>query len=155
MQLSPNWFPPAEASHKRSAIHKLIYEIIEKQSLNALPASCSNQNNSKFPESDMVKEEVREFLPERHGSTKKSCLTNPLSTIFYREVEIKLSAPSSPGDVEYGKEMGTVSSEFYEHENVARSYLDEQDPPSDQIAIFEKLSISTLQVIHFSLILPI
>ncbi|XXG49167.1 hypothetical protein AAC387_Pa02g3424 [Persea americana] len=135
--LSPNWFPSAEASHKRSDIHRLINEIIENQSLNPFPASCSIQNHSKFPASDLIKEEAVEFLSEQHGSTKKSCLTNSLPFIFDREVEIQLPAPSSPSGVQYGKEMGTVSSEFFEHGNVARSSPDEQYPLCDQIATSE------------------
>lgn len=150
LQLTPNWFPSAEASHKRSDIHKLINEIIENQSLNPFPASCSIQNHSKFPASDLIKEEAVEFLSEQHVSTKKSCLTNSLPTIFDREVEIQFPAPSSPSGVQYGKEMGTVSSEFFEHGNVARSSPDEQYPLCDQIATFEMLycPISTLEVIQ-------
>ncbi|KAJ8645586.1 hypothetical protein MRB53_007334 [Persea americana] len=145
--LSPNWFPSAEASHKRSDIHRLINEIIENQSLNPFPASCSIQNHSKFPASDLIKEEAVEFLSEQHGSTKKSCLTNSLPFIFDREVEIQLPAPSSPSGVQYGKEMGTVSSEFFEHGNVAGSSPDEQYPLCDQIATSEMpyCPISTLE----------
>lgn len=42
-QLNSNWFPPPEASLKRSHIQNLIYDIFENNSLQDPPADCRDK----------------------------------------------------------------------------------------------------------------
>ncbi|KAE9595063.1 putative Ulp1 peptidase [Lupinus albus] len=44
--LSSNWFPPPEASLKRSHIHNLIYNILDDYSLKEPPADCLDKDHS-------------------------------------------------------------------------------------------------------------
>ncbi len=46
-----NWFPPAEASLKRTLIQKLIFELLENRSLEVSSAACSDEDEpSEIPE---------------------------------------------------------------------------------------------------------
>uniref|UniRef100_A0A2N9FA67 Ubiquitin-like protease family profile domain-containing protein n=1 Tax=Fagus sylvatica TaxID=28930 RepID=A0A2N9FA67_FAGSY len=49
--LDLNWFPPAEASLKRTLIQKLIFELLENRSLEVSSAACSDEDEpSEIPE---------------------------------------------------------------------------------------------------------
>jgi sentrin-specific protease 7 len=64
-QLNVNWFPPAEASLKRTLIQRLIFELLENRSSEASSAACSDEDEpSEFLENHKNKTGV-EFLSER------------------------------------------------------------------------------------------
>lgn len=119
----------------------MIYEILDNQS------PCKNKNHFKAPENDSKKED-EEVLFEHHGPTKRKFLGNSISSIYGGGVKVKLSAPSSPGAVLYGKERDTVPLEFFEQGDVAECYPDKLYTPFPQLATFEKLvcTTSTIQI---------
>ncbi|XP_020220858.1 probable ubiquitin-like-specific protease 2A isoform X2 [Cajanus cajan] len=58
--LSSNWFPPPEASLKRSHIQNLIYDIFENNSLQAPPTDCLDKGLPSEDPSIIVKPKVEE-----------------------------------------------------------------------------------------------
>ncbi|XP_062163457.1 probable ubiquitin-like-specific protease 2B isoform X2 [Alnus glutinosa] len=65
LELNVNWFPPAEASLKRTLIQRLIFELLENRSSEASSAACSDEDEpSEFLENHKNKTGV-EFLSER------------------------------------------------------------------------------------------
>lgn len=71
-QLKKNWFRPAQASVKRFLIKKLIWEILEDHSREALIADCNNQHPSSQGHNKADEQETGNNFPvEMSGSTKK------------------------------------------------------------------------------------
>ncbi|KAK9994292.1 hypothetical protein SO802_023995 [Lithocarpus litseifolius] len=63
--LDVNWFPPAEASLKRTLIQKLIFALLKNRSPEVSSAACSDEDGpSEFPENNKS-ETVVEFLSQR------------------------------------------------------------------------------------------
>ncbi|KAG5104525.1 hypothetical protein JHK82_041495 [Glycine max] len=58
--LSSNWFPPPEASLKRSHIQNLIYDIFENNSLHAPPTDCLDKGHPSEDPSIIVNPKVEE-----------------------------------------------------------------------------------------------
>ncbi|RDX60402.1 putative ubiquitin-like-specific protease 2B [Mucuna pruriens] len=58
--LKSNWFPPPEASLKRSHIQSLIYDIFENYSLQAPPADCLDKSLPSEDSAIIVKPKVEE-----------------------------------------------------------------------------------------------
>ncbi|KAK9989057.1 hypothetical protein SO802_029296 [Lithocarpus litseifolius] len=64
-ELDANWFPPAEASLKRTLIQKLIFVLLKNRSLEVSSAACSDEDGpSEFPENNKCETGV-EFLSQR------------------------------------------------------------------------------------------
>ncbi|XP_062203931.1 uncharacterized protein LOC133906150 isoform X2 [Phragmites australis] len=65
--LSDNWFPPAEASLKRSVIRKLIHELVTGSFQNHPMLLCSNEHLDKGHQrsEDVDQERAEEFLAQR------------------------------------------------------------------------------------------
>ncbi|XP_073013301.1 probable ubiquitin-like-specific protease 2B isoform X2 [Typha latifolia] len=85
--LSAEWFPPADASLKRSLIRKLIYELLDDSSQKNVP-SCRNGHLTKgyTENNDVEQEPIVEYLVERCCPAK---LVDPVYPI-----------PSSDGGIE-------------------------------------------------------
>ncbi|XP_059653242.1 probable ubiquitin-like-specific protease 2B isoform X2 [Cornus florida] len=69
--LSKDWFPPAEVSMKRDHIRKLIYEIVEDNSLRVPQAACNDDYPSMLQDVNGRDTGV-EFLGEISNSAEKS-----------------------------------------------------------------------------------
>ncbi|XP_022725960.1 probable ubiquitin-like-specific protease 2A [Durio zibethinus] len=70
--LNMNWFPPAEASLKRSHIKKLIYEILEEQSHSSTSADCIYKYSSSLLP-DRSEQETGVQSIEQIGSSSETC----------------------------------------------------------------------------------
>lgn len=137
-QLSKDWFPPAEASHKRSIIQKLIYELLDEQRQKIPKVSCNDQCYSD--EDDIEKENAVEFLSEQCSPDKKAGLGDLLSSTDGGIERTVL--PTSPA-VQCVKEAGSVLQDFLEQGAIAGSSSDEGYRPCNLI------------VSHDSVLLPI
>ncbi|XP_058081751.1 probable ubiquitin-like-specific protease 2B isoform X2 [Magnolia sinica] len=139
--LNADWFPPFEASHKRSVIQKLIFELLNDHSLKIPPAACSSQHGSpKFQEINAQKEQAVQFLSEQCSPTKKRGLGNSFCSTVNGGIEIELLPPSSPRSVQCDKESGIIFREFLEQGNIAGSSLDTQCGPFHRLDSFQELS---------------
>ncbi|XXG55768.1 hypothetical protein AAC387_Pa03g3364 [Persea americana] len=136
--LSKDWFPPAEASHKRSIIQKLIYELLDEQRQKIPKVSCNDQCYSD--EDDIEKENAVEFLSEQCSPDKKAGLGDLLSSTDGGIERTVL--PTSPA-VQCVKEAGSVLQDFLEQGAIAGSSSDEGYRPCNLI------------VSHDSVLLPI
>lgn len=131
-QLNKDWFPPAEASHKRSIIQKLIYELLDEQRMKIPRASCNDQCCCS-EEDDTEKENVVEFLSKQCSPAKKPRLGDLLSSTdggIQRTV-----LPPSPV-VQCDKEARSVLQDFLEQGASAVS-SDEGHRPCNQVVSFK------------------
>ncbi|XP_058093234.1 probable ubiquitin-like-specific protease 2B isoform X2 [Magnolia sinica] len=137
--LSVDWFPPIEASHKRSAIQRLIYELLNDRSLKIPPAACSNQHHrSKSPENNAEKEHAVEFLSEQCNPSRKGCFVDSVCSTSGRVIDIKLLAPSSPDGDQNDKGTGVALQDFLGQGAVAGSCPSRRYQPFDQIDPLKK-----------------
>ncbi|KAF8377381.1 hypothetical protein HHK36_030758 [Tetracentron sinense] len=142
--LNMDWFPPAEASLKRSRIRKLIYELLEDHSQEIPPAALSNgRRSSEFPENNNEKEIAIEFLEGRspakthHGDSSNSP---------DQGIEITLLATSPLRGVQSVRDTGLVLRELFEPRTTAGSFSYGQYRPFDQMASFHQLKIDILPI---------
>ncbi|KAK6253321.1 hypothetical protein QUC31_015041 [Theobroma cacao] len=70
--LNMKWFPPADASSKRSHIQKLIYEILDEQSCSSTSADSIFKCASSLLPSGRKQETGVQFF-EQIGSSRKTC----------------------------------------------------------------------------------
>ncbi|XP_022744686.1 probable ubiquitin-like-specific protease 2A isoform X2 [Durio zibethinus] len=112
-KLNMNWFPPAEASLKRSRIRELIYEILEEQS----PSSTSVDIIYKRPSSLLPgrsEQETGVQFNEQIGSSTKTCLRHS-SNSSVKQGSSKFALSASPPTVLQGrKDSGLEMLECYE-----------------------------------------
>ncbi|KAL2342056.1 hypothetical protein Fmac_009996 [Flemingia macrophylla] len=78
--LRSNWFPPPEASLKRSHIQNLIYDIFESTSLQPPPTDCLEKGLPSDDPSIFVKPKVEEDYPALWHSKNPSDSTTELET---------------------------------------------------------------------------
>ncbi|XP_068497180.1 probable ubiquitin-like-specific protease 2A isoform X2 [Phaseolus vulgaris] len=99
--LSSNWFPPPEASLKRSHIQNLIYDIFENNSLESRPTDCLDKGLPSEDPAIVVKTKVEEDSLGGCCYSDLWCVKNPLnSSIELETADIQHPAASaSPGRV--------------------------------------------------------
>lgn len=125
--LNVDWFPPGEASLKRSLIQKLISELLQNRS-----RFCLDRHQSpRFPE-NTVNEMRLEFLSEKCSSAtaQHGNLSNSQAS---QRVEITLSGATSVRNLQCGNDSNLVLKELLEPGVTAGSLLAYQsfgDPSS-------------------------
>ncbi|KAJ7965813.1 Ubiquitin-like-specific protease 2 [Quillaja saponaria] len=118
--LNPDWFPPAEASLKRTLIQRLVFDLLERGYPEASSSSYSDEHDSpKCPENDENENGV-EFLSERYSPEIKGS-----STIFHTDqgIEITLLSAASSLDPQSVSNSGLVLRELFEPGATAGSLL--------------------------------
>ncbi|XVE60599.1 hypothetical protein DITRI_Ditri05aG0141200 [Diplodiscus trichospermus] len=110
--LNLSWFPPTEASLKRTLIQKLIFELLENRSREISSSDCSDEYQlSKSPEKIENENGVecvsQSFCPE------VACHGN-LDSQAGQGIEMTLLASSSMRNMESVNDSGLVLREFFE-----------------------------------------
>lgn len=149
-QLNVNWFPPAEASLKRSLIQRLIFELLERHSPEVSSAGCSDEDEpSDFPANNK-NETCMEFFSERCGPAMahQGNISNPQAG---SGIEMTLLSASSMNS-QCVNNSGLVLKEFLESGATAGSLLG-QYPSFDHPSSYYRLNgaISPSEVIYFLL----
>jgi hypothetical protein len=71
LQLTPEWFPPSEASFKRSLIRMLIYNLLHETSQkDGIVATVSTNGHSQNSDIELEKEAAIELLSHPCGPTE-------------------------------------------------------------------------------------
>ncbi|XVF36594.1 hypothetical protein REPUB_Repub19eG0070700 [Reevesia pubescens] len=110
--LNLGWFPPTEASLKRTLIQKLIFELLEIRSREISSSDCSDEHHSfKSPEK-IENENGVEFISGSF-SPEVACHGN-LDSQADRGIKMTLLASSSMRNVESVNDSGLVLREFFE-----------------------------------------
>ncbi|XP_016748896.1 probable ubiquitin-like-specific protease 2B isoform X2 [Gossypium hirsutum] len=118
--LNLDWFPPTEASLKRTLIQKLIFELLEIRSREMSSSDCSDEpHSSRFPEE--IENGGVEFVP-KSVSPEVACHGN-LNSQASQGIEMTLLASSSMRNVETVNDSGLVLREFFEPGVTAGSLL--------------------------------
>ncbi|KAJ4962403.1 hypothetical protein NE237_022342 [Protea cynaroides] len=142
--LGTDWFPPAEASFKRSLIKNIIYEILEEYSQNIpQPASGDKQSSSEFREDNNENENGVEIISEEL-SPRKIC-QNDSSSVAEQGIEIKLLPPREL--LQCNSDSGLIYREFFTLEATAPSSPNGDYRSFDTMASSHKLksAMSTIE----------
>ncbi|CAK7347257.1 unnamed protein product [Dovyalis caffra] len=131
-QLNGDWFPPAEASLKRTLIQRLISELLQNRSLEVSSGGCSDEPQPNFPEID-AKESGLELVSDRR-TPGGACRVNLSSSDPGQGIEITLLEASS-GIFEPGVAAGPLLAQCpsfdqpssYYHLNGAMSQIEQDD----------------------------
>ncbi|XP_039023453.1 probable ubiquitin-like-specific protease 2B isoform X2 [Hibiscus syriacus] len=107
--LNLDWFPPTEASLKRTLIQKLIFELLEVRSQEISSSHCSDDNNS----SEKIKNENGMEFISGSFSTEVADHGN-LDSQAGREIEMTLLASSSMRNMGSVNDSGLVLREFFD-----------------------------------------
>ncbi|XP_062098438.1 probable ubiquitin-like-specific protease 2B isoform X2 [Humulus lupulus] len=110
--LNVNWFPPSEASLKRTLIQRLIFELLENRSRDVSSSTCSDEDQpSKFPE--ISENEGVEFISARcsPGLGRQENLT---SSQAGQGIEITLLSASSMRNPECVNESSLVLRDLFD-----------------------------------------
>ncbi|KAK7331759.1 hypothetical protein VNO80_28498 [Phaseolus coccineus] len=97
--LSSNWFPPPEASLKRSHIQNLIYDIFENNSLEARPTDCLDKGLPSEDPAIVVQTKVEEDSLGGCCYSDLWCVKNPLNSSIELETADIQYPTASPGRV--------------------------------------------------------
>ncbi|KAK8996793.1 hypothetical protein V6N11_020290 [Hibiscus sabdariffa] len=107
--LNLDWFPPTEASLKRTLIQKLIFELLEVRSQEISSSHCSDDNNisEKIENENGVEFISESFSPEvaYHGN---------LDSQAGQGIEMTLLASSSMRNMSSVSDSGLVLREFFD-----------------------------------------
>ncbi|GMJ02521.1 hypothetical protein HRI_003921300 [Hibiscus trionum] len=107
--LNLDWFPPTEASLKRTLIQKLIFELLEVRSREISSSHCSDENNfsEKIENENGVEFISQSFSPEvaYHGN---------LDSQAGQGIEMTLLASSSMRNMSSVSDSGLVLREFFD-----------------------------------------
>ncbi|KAK6245762.1 Ulp1 protease family [Theobroma cacao] len=110
--LNLGWFPPIEASLKRTLIQKLVFELLENHSQEINSSDCSDEHHSsKFPEK-IENETGVEFITESFRP-EVACDAN-LDSQAGQGIEITLLSSSSLRNMESVNDSGLVLQELFE-----------------------------------------
>lgn len=108
-----NWFPPSEASLKRSLIQRLIFELLGNRSREVSSSAVSDDDqSSKFPEHNENEIGV-EFFSERcsPGLTHQEDLSCSEAS---RGIEMTLLSASSMRNTQSANDSGLVLRDLFE-----------------------------------------
>ncbi|WVY92773.1 hypothetical protein V8G54_031861 [Vigna mungo] len=97
--LSSNWFPPPEASLKRSHIQNLIYDIFENNSLQARPTDCLDKGLPSEDPAIVVQTKVEEDSLTGCSYSDLWCVKSPLNSSAELETADIQYPTASPGRV--------------------------------------------------------
>ncbi|XP_047161008.1 probable ubiquitin-like-specific protease 2A isoform X6 [Vigna umbellata] len=97
--LSSNWFPPPEASLKRSHIQNLIYDIFENNSLQARPTDCLDKGLPSEDPAIVVQTKVEEDSLTGCSYSDLWCVKDPLNSSTELETADIQYPTASPGRV--------------------------------------------------------
>lgn len=126
LQLSADWFPPSEASIKRSVIRKLIYNLLNDSCKKTSPSTCSNghPSTSVYPENDIEQVQHIELL-SAHCSPAKNVMGDASCPDTDTEDGIELLRSSS--SAHFDKE-GLILPEFLEQTTHSMSLPENGEP---------------------------
>ncbi|XP_052734896.1 probable ubiquitin-like-specific protease 2A isoform X4 [Vigna angularis] len=97
--LTSNWFPPPEASLKRSHIQNLIYDIFENNSLQARPTDCLDKGLPSEDPAIVVQTKVEEDSLTGCSYSDLWCVKDPLNSSTELETADIQYPTASPGRV--------------------------------------------------------
>ncbi|KAL4332375.1 hypothetical protein GQ457_07G024180 [Hibiscus cannabinus] len=118
--LNLDWFPPTEASLKRTLIQKIIFELLEIHSREISSSACSDEpHSSKFPEK-IDNGNALEFVSKSFSEV--ACHGN-LNSQASQGIEMTLLASSSMRNMECVNDSGLVLREFFDPGVTAGSLL--------------------------------
>lgn len=132
-QLNVDWFPPSEASLKRTLVQKLIFELLENRSREGTSAVCHNEHQSSTFHKNSENETVTDFLSERCGSliTQRGNLSNSRASCG---IEINVLGATSARKLQCVNDSGLFLREFFEPAATAGALLEQYQsfgqPPS-------------------------
>ncbi|KAL6012586.1 hypothetical protein ACLOJK_003075 [Asimina triloba] len=151
--LNADWFPHFEASHKRSVIKKIIFEILHDHSRKNPQAALGSQNDSlKFQETNAGKEHAVEFLSERSSPSKKRDFGNSFCSSTSGGIEIELLTSSTPHGVQSDKEQEIIFREFLDSGDMAGASLAAQCGTYQEVMSYKKLC-TALPIELFSIVI--
>ncbi|OMO57614.1 Peptidase C48, SUMO/Sentrin/Ubl1 [Corchorus olitorius] len=110
--LNLDWFPPNEASLKRTLIQKLIFELLETRSQEISSSDCSDEHHSPTFREKIENETGVELISESF-SPEVACHGN-LGSQAGQGIEITLLSSSSMRNMESVNDSGLVLREFFE-----------------------------------------
>ncbi|GLU16085.1 hypothetical protein SLE2022_325350 [Rubroshorea leprosula] len=111
--LNVDWFPPTEASLKRTLIQRLIFELLETRREEITSSECSDeQRSSKFQEKNNTETGVQ-LLSER-CSREIACHGNSPNSQAGHGIEMTLLEASSMRNLHCDNDSGMVLREFFE-----------------------------------------
>ncbi|XP_044475243.1 probable ubiquitin-like-specific protease 2B isoform X3 [Mangifera indica] len=131
--LNVDWFPPSEASLKRTLVQKLIFELLENRSREGTSAVCHNEHQSSTFHKNSENETVTDFLSERCGSliTQRGNLSNSRASCG---IEINVLGATSARKLQCVNDSGLFLREFFEPAATAGALLEQYQsfgqPPS-------------------------
>ncbi|KAL4272136.1 hypothetical protein GQ457_13G009550 [Hibiscus cannabinus] len=109
--LNLDWFPPTEASLKRTLIQKLIFELLEVRSREINSSHCSDDNNSSKSSEKIENENGVEFISE---SFSPEVYHGNLDSHVGQGIEMTLLASSSMRNMGSANDSGLVLREFFD-----------------------------------------
>lgn len=119
-QLNVDWFPPAEASLKRTLIQRLISELLENRS-REISSDFSDEPESNFAENNGKKTGVE--LVSQRCTSSLACHGNLASSEAGQGIEITLLEASSMRNSQCVNDPGLVLREFFDPGVAAGSLL--------------------------------
>ncbi|KAL3577125.1 hypothetical protein D5086_022408 [Populus alba] len=141
--LNGDWFPPAEASLKRTLIQRLISELLQNRSREVSSGGCSNERQSDF--SEMNGKESGLGLVSERCTPAGACHVNLSSSDPGQGIEITLLEASSVRNSHCVDDSGLVLREFFEP-GVAAGSLLAQCPSFNQSSSYYHLNDTMSQI---------
>ncbi|XP_061967989.1 probable ubiquitin-like-specific protease 2B isoform X1 [Populus nigra] len=141
--LNGDWFPPAEASLKRTLIQRLISELLQNRSREVSSGGCCNEPQSDF--SEMNGKESGLGLVSERCTPAGACHVNLSSSDPGQGIEITLLEASSVRNSHCVDDSGLVLREFFEP-GVAAGSLLTQCPSFDQSSSYFHLNDTMSQI---------
>ncbi|XP_011016932.1 PREDICTED: probable ubiquitin-like-specific protease 2B isoform X2 [Populus euphratica] len=141
--LNGDWFPPAEASLKRTLIQRLISELLQNRSREVSSGGCSNESESDFSEMNRKKSGLG--LVSERCTPAGACHVNLSSSDPGQGIEITLLEASSVRNSHCVDDSGLVLREFFEP-GVAAGSLLTQCPSFDQSSSYYHLNDTMSQI---------
>ncbi|KAJ6954682.1 ubiquitin-like-specific protease 2B isoform X1 [Populus alba x Populus x berolinensis] len=141
--LNGDWFPPAEASLKRTLIQRLISELLQNRSQEVSSGGCSNEPQSDF--SEMNGKESGLGLVSERCTPAGACHVNLSSSDPGQGIEITLLEASSVRNSHCVDDSGLVLREFFEP-GVAAGSLLTQCPSFNQSSSYYHLNDTMSQI---------
>ncbi|MBA0878413.1 hypothetical protein Goshw_006614, partial [Gossypium schwendimanii] len=110
--LNLDWFPPTEASLKRTLIQKLIFELLEIRSQDISSSHCSDENISSKSSENIENENGVEFITE--SFSPEVAYHGNLDSQVGQGIEMTLLASSSMRNMGSVNDSGLVLREFFD-----------------------------------------
>jgi sentrin-specific protease 7 len=152
-QLNGDWFPPAEASLKRTLIQRLISELLQNRSREVSSGGCSIEPQSDF--SEMNGKESGLGLVSERCTPAGACHVNLSSSDPGQGIEITLLEASSVRNSHCVDDSGLVLRELFEPGVAAGSLLTHCPSFDQSSSYYHHLNdtMSQIEVLTLSIIL--